>query len=222
MDASPDQAEQFEDGNATVIPLPGAPQPQNFPRPRTSFIGRRRALAELRQQLDSARLLTLTVAGGFGKTRLAIQAASEARERFPDGVWWVELAPLAEEKLVGAAIAEALEVRPLPGMTPLQAACAYLASRRSMVILDNCEHLLRASAEAADALLNAAPDVVVLATTRAPLGVALIECRDRGDSIDHEGADRRRVAIASHRDDSRYRGHCRAYRHLEVGAARTG
>ena len=72
--------------------------------------------------------------------------------------------------LVGAAIAEALGVRPLPGMTPLQAAAAYLASRRALVILDNCEHLLEACAEAAEALLQAAPEVVVLATSRAPLG----------------------------------------------------
>jgi predicted ATPase/DNA-binding CsgD family transcriptional regulator len=102
---------------------------------------------------------------------LALRAASELADRFPDGAWWVELAPLADERLVGAAIAEALGVRPLPGVTELQACGAYLASRRALVILDNCEHLLGACAEAAQGLLLAGPDVVVLATSRAPLGV---------------------------------------------------
>ena len=83
----------------------------------------------------------------------------------------MELAPLADERLVGAAIAEALGVRPLPGMTELQACGAYLASRRALLVLDNCEHLAEACAEAAEALLGAAPELVVLATSRAPLGV---------------------------------------------------
>ena len=89
----------------------------------------------------------------------ACRPPSETLERFPDGAWWVELAPLGDEALVGAAIAEALGVRPLPGMTPLQAAGAYLASHRALVILDNCEHLLGACAGLAEALLQAAPDV---------------------------------------------------------------
>ena len=135
----------------------------------SSFVGRERELAELGRLLADHRLITLTGAGGCGKTRLALQAASETLERFPDGAWWVELAPLGDEALVGAAIAEALGVRPLPGMTPLQAAGAYLASHRALVILDNCEHLLGACAEAAESLLQADPDVVVLATSRAPL-----------------------------------------------------
>ena len=128
-------------------------------------------LAEVGRLLADHRLVTLTGAGGCGKTRLALQAASETLDRFPDGAWWVELAPLAEERLVGAAIAEALGVRPLPGMTELQAAGAYLAPRRALLVLDNCEHLAEACAEAAESLLGAAPEVVVLATSRAPLGV---------------------------------------------------
>ena len=170
MDASPDQAEKWGGSDGTVAVLPSA-SPHNLPQPLTSFVGRERELAELRQQLESTRLLTLTGAGGCGKTRLAIQAASEVLERFPDGAWWVELAPLGNGELLGAAIAEALDVRPLPRMTPLQAAGAYLASRRALVILDNCEHLLGACAEAAEALLQVAPNMVVMATSRAPLGV---------------------------------------------------
>jgi predicted ATPase/DNA-binding SARP family transcriptional activator len=143
----------------------------NLPVPLTSFVGRERELGELLEALAATRLLTLTGPGGCGKTRLALRAASELRDRFPGGVWWVELAPVADGQLVGAAVAEALGVRPRPGMTELQAACAYLASRRALVILDNCEHLPDACAEAAAALLQAGSDVVVLAASRAPLGV---------------------------------------------------
>jgi predicted ATPase/DNA-binding CsgD family transcriptional regulator len=145
--------------------------PNNLPTQLSSFVGRQRELAEVKQLLADHRLITLTGAGGCGKTRLALQAASETLERFPDGVWCVELAPLREEELLGAAIAEVMGVRPLPGMTELQAAGAYLASRRALVILDNCEHLAGACAEAADALLQAAPEVVVLTTSRTRLGV---------------------------------------------------
>jgi predicted ATPase/class 3 adenylate cyclase/DNA-binding CsgD family transcriptional regulator len=146
--------------------------PNNLPVALSSFIGRERELAELGRLLGEDRLVTLTGTGGCGKTRLVLQAASETLERFPDGVWWVELAPLAEGELVGAAVAEALGVRPLPGVTELQAVCGHLASRRAMVVLDNCEHLLDACAEAAESIIQAAPEVVVLATSRAPLGVA--------------------------------------------------
>ena len=145
--------------------------PNNLPLPLSSFVGRERELDEVGRLLESQRLVTLAGAGGCGKTRLALEAASDVLERFPDGAWWVELGPLAEASLVGAAIAESLGVRPLHGITELQAAGAYLQSRRALVVLDNCEHLLEACAGAAEALLNAAPDVVVLATSRAPLGV---------------------------------------------------
>jgi predicted ATPase/DNA-binding NarL/FixJ family response regulator len=91
---------------------------------------------------------------------------------YPDGVCWVELAPLAEPELLGDALAEALEIRPLPGLTALQASCAHLAVRRAVVVLDNCEHLLEAAAQAADALLQACPRLTVLATSRAPLGLS--------------------------------------------------
>jgi len=113
--------------------------PNNLPVALSSFVGRERELTELGLLLEAERQLTLTGPGGCGKTRLALQAASEALERFPDGAWWVELAPLTEAELVGAAIGEALGVRPFPGMTELQACGADLASRRALVVLDNCE-----------------------------------------------------------------------------------
>jgi predicted ATPase/DNA-binding CsgD family transcriptional regulator len=171
MDAGKSHAGPLEVGAGTVTVLPRAAAPHNLPVALTSFVGRERELAELREALAETRLLTLTGPGGCGKTRLALRAGAEVLDRFPGGVWWVELAPLAGEKLVGAAVAEALGVRPLPGTSELQAACAYLASRRALVVLDNCEHLLGACSGATEAVLKAAPEVVVLATSRAPLGV---------------------------------------------------
>jgi predicted ATPase len=169
----------------------------NLPRPLSSFVGRERELGELREALAATRLLTLTGPGGCGKTRLGLQFAVEAADGFPGGVWWVDLAPLAEERLVAATIAEALGVRPLPGITPLQAAAAYLASRRALVILDNCEHLLGACAEAAEALLQAAPDVVVLATSRAPLGARGETCwRVPSLSLPTDGTEESGMALA--------------------------
>jgi predicted ATPase len=171
VDAAISHAEEPGVGAGTVTLLPTVARQGNLPAQLSSFVGRERELRELRAALAATRLLTLTGAGGCGKTRLALRAASELVDRFPGGVWWVELAPLADDRLVGAAVAEALGVRPLPGVTELQAACGYLASRRALLILDNCEHLLEACADAAQAVLQAGSEVVVLATARAPLGV---------------------------------------------------
>lgn len=145
---------------------------KSVPIALTSFVGRARELAELRDELARTRLLTLTGAGGCGKTRLALQLVSELADRFPGGVWWVDLAPVADERLVAAAIGEALGVRPLPGVSELQACAAYLAPRRALVVLDNCEHLLGACADAAETLLRAGREPVVLATSRTPLAAS--------------------------------------------------
>ena len=159
-------------GDSTTLAVGDAADVPNLPVPLSSFVGREEELGELSQELAGTRLLTVTGPGGCGKTRLVLRCASELSDRFPDGVWWVDLAPLAEERLVAATVAEALGVRPLPGFTELQAVCAYLASRRAMVVLDNCEHLLEACAEVVETLLQACPEIAVLATSRAPLGVA--------------------------------------------------
>jgi hypothetical protein len=97
-----------------------AGQHNNLPVSLTSFIGRERELDEVCSALASTRLLTLTGAGRCGKTRRALRAATEVPDRFPSGAWWVELAAVADEALVGATIAKTLGVRPLPGMTELQ------------------------------------------------------------------------------------------------------
>jgi len=144
----------------------------NLPSQLSSFVGRERELDELRSALGATRMLTLTGTGGGGKTRLALALAAESLDTYPDGVWWIDLAPHADPELVGDAVATPIGVKPLPGMTSLRAVCGTLAQRRTLVVLDNCEHLLEACAEAATALLESCPGVEVLATSRAPLGVA--------------------------------------------------
>ncbi|MDX6502968.1 MAG: hypothetical protein QOE29_93, partial [Gaiellaceae bacterium] len=138
----------------------------------TSFVGRERELAAVRDALTTTRLLSLTGAGGCGKTRVAAQVAADALDGFVDGAWWIELAPLADGALAGQQLADAVGVRPVLGQTALEAATAHLSSRRALVVLDNCEHMLDATAAIAEALLHACPEVTVLATSRAPLGVA--------------------------------------------------
>jgi predicted ATPase/DNA-binding CsgD family transcriptional regulator len=145
--------------------------PSRLPVRLTSFVGRTRELEHASGTVAETRLLTLTGAGGAGKTRLALQLASASRERFIDGVWWVELAALADSALVSEAVAAALGVRPLPGVTALDASCTYLAARRGLVVLDNCEHLRASCAEVAEALLLGCPNITIVATSRTPLGV---------------------------------------------------
>ncbi|HEX3830622.1 MAG TPA: LuxR C-terminal-related transcriptional regulator [Solirubrobacteraceae bacterium] len=145
--------------------------PNNLPDQLTSFVGRGRELEQLREALTETRLLTLTGAGGVGKTRLALQLAADQLERFSDGVWWVDLAPLSDPALVDEALAAALGVRPLPRMSALDASCAQLSGSRALVVLDNCEHLLTASGTVAETLLRACPEVAVVTTSRTPLGV---------------------------------------------------
>ena len=145
--------------------------PNNLPEHLTSFVGRGRELGELAQALGATRLLTVTGAGGCGKTRLAAQLAADTLDRFPDGVWWIELAPLADPDAVGPALGEAVGVKPLPGQSSLEAAVAHLADARALVVLDNCEHLLDVCAQTTDAVLRGCHGVSVMATSRAPLGV---------------------------------------------------
>ena len=138
---------------------------------QTSFVGRRRELAEIVQALGRTRLLTLTGPGGAGKTRLAYEAAARLADSYPDGVHVVELASLSRPELVPQAVASVLDV-PLPETGPAEVALArQLAERRLLLVLDNCEHLLDACARLVAALLHACPDVVVLATSREPLRV---------------------------------------------------
>jgi non-specific serine/threonine protein kinase len=137
----------------------------------TSFVGRERELAEVRQLLGATRLLTLTGAGGIGKTRLALQAAAEVGDDYPDGVWLVELAPLTDPTLAPQAVAAVLVVGEQPGRPLTETLAAALHPRRLLLVLDNCEHLVDACARLAEALLTGCPGLTVLATSRELLGV---------------------------------------------------
>ena len=143
----------------------------NLPGELTSFVGRRRELAQVGELLGGVRLLTLTGAGGCGKTRLALQVAAGALDGHPDGVWWVEVARLEDAALLPAAVIGAIGLREMPGSEPVETLVGYLHTRHTLLILDNCEHLVTACAQLADMLVRSCPSVTVLATSRAPLGV---------------------------------------------------
>jgi non-specific serine/threonine protein kinase len=145
--------------------------PNNLPLELTSFIGREREAAEVARLLATARLLTLTGAGGCGKTRLALEVAGAVLGSYPDGVWLVELAPLADPGLVPQAVATVLGVREAAGRDLGQSLADFLRERSLLLILDNCEHLVEAVARLADALLRACPRLGLLATSREALGV---------------------------------------------------
>ncbi|HEY3248822.1 MAG TPA: tetratricopeptide repeat protein [bacterium] len=145
--------------------------PNNLPVQLTSFVGRDREIADVRRLLSTTRLLTLTGPGGCGKTRLALQVAAEVVDEFPDGVWLVELASLANPGLVPQAVATVLGIREEPGR-PLQTTlAAAVRTRRMLLVLDNCEHLIDAAAFLVDALLQASAGLATLATSREPLGI---------------------------------------------------
>jgi predicted ATPase len=148
----------------------GAGGPE-LPSQLTSFIGRERELAEAAALLRNARLLTLTGAGGCGKTRLALQLAGQRGEDFADGVWPVELAALGEPELVGPAVAQALDTRLASDRAPEIALAGHIGDRRQLLLLDNCEHLVEPIARLAEALLSRCPNLTVLATSREALRI---------------------------------------------------
>ena len=145
--------------------------PNNLPAELSSFIGRQDEIAAIQEALTRSRLVTLTGAGGAGKTRLALQVAADRVEQHPDGVWLVDLAGLAAPELVAEAVMAALRVPAHSGRPVLEALTTYLAKRDLLVVLDNCEHLIAAAAELVDAVLRSAPSVRIIATSREPLNV---------------------------------------------------
>ena len=146
--------------------------PNNLPQQVSSFVGRERALAEVRALLTDTRLLTLVGVGGLGKTRLSLQVGAEVLDDYADGVWFVELAPLVDARLVPQAVASVLGVKEEAGRPVAEALAKHVRDRHLVLILDNCEHLARACAELAKDLLQAGSQLKVLATSREQLRIA--------------------------------------------------
>ena len=143
--------------------------PNNIPHQATSFIGREREQGDVKAMLGSARLVTLLGMGGLGKTRLSLQVAAALIHQFPDGVWFLDLAPIRDEALVLAETAQVLNLREEPDRTLLQTLCAHLKTQRALLVFDNCEHVIKVSADLANAILKAAPNVRILASSREAL-----------------------------------------------------
>jgi predicted ATPase/DNA-binding SARP family transcriptional activator len=147
------------------------PATTNLPVPLTSFVGREREIEEVQRLLSTTRLLSLIGSGGIGKTRLAIQAGRDLPRSYRDGVWWVELASLTEGALVPQAVAHALGVREFPGRSLTETLKDVLREKQLLLILDNCEHLISASAQLAYDLLSSCPDLKILTTSREALDI---------------------------------------------------
>ena len=146
-------------------------RPGNLPAETTSFIGRRRETAEVRRTLTQARLITLTGPGGVGKTRLALRLAADLSRGFRHGAWLAELAEVTDPALVSSALLTALDLRDQAAAGPAALLAGYLRERELLLVVDNCEHLLTASAGLVAGLLAAAPGLRVIATSREPLSV---------------------------------------------------
>lgn len=149
--------------------LPVREIPNNLPHQPTSFLGRERELGDVKSMLRSAKLLTLLGMGGLGKTRLSLQVAAEVIHEYPDGVWFLDLAPIRDAALVVSEAAQVIGVREDPDRSLLQTLCAHLKTRRALLVLDNCEHVIQVSADLATAILKVAPYVRILASSREPL-----------------------------------------------------
>ncbi|MBF6166286.1 protein kinase [Streptomyces gardneri] len=161
-------------------PLPGWRRPTaaardrsgNLPLELTSFVGRRSELSEVKNLLSVSRLVTLTGVGGVGKTRLALRAAAGARRDFEDGVWLIELAEVSDPALLVDVVAAALGLRDAGARPLLEIVIDFLGSRETLLVLDNCEHMVEAVAALTETALRTCPDLRILATSREPLNIA--------------------------------------------------
>ena len=167
----------------------------NLPTPLTRFIGREREVATVRRLMDDARLVTLVGAGGCGKTRLALHVSGSLVGCYRDGVWWVDLAALTPERSVAVAVADVVGLRCMPSQS-MGELVDHLRERHTLLVLDNCEHLLASCAKVVNRLLTACQGVRILVTSREPVGVG-------GESVSMPSSDwsrqvkRPRYAISS-------------------------
>ena len=145
--------------------------PNNLPGSLSAFVGRGAEVAEIRSLIESSRLVTLTGAGGSGRTRLALQVAAELLDGSGEGVWFVDLAVITEPEQVAGAVAAALGIREQPGRTPLELLLDVLRDQRIMIVLDNCEHVIDACATVAELVERRCSHVQLLATSREPLRI---------------------------------------------------
>jgi predicted ATPase/class 3 adenylate cyclase len=161
------------DGIPAVFPQLGtaSSRPNNVPKQLTSFVGRERERQEVTRLLGEHRLVTITGTGGIGKTRLAIEVATDTLMGYREGAWIVELAPISDPSLVPGAVAEALGVKEQPPKPVLQTLVEFLRSRFLLIVLDNCEHVVAACAALAETLLADAPFLKILATSREALRI---------------------------------------------------
>ena len=162
--AHPDLPERFP-------PLRAQGNAGRLPTALTTFVARAEELEAVRHLLGRARLVTLTGAGGSGKTRLALEAARSLVGRFADGVAWADAAPIGDGALVASCVADAFDVREVPGEPPLDTLARELRHREALVVVDNCEHVLDDMATVLERLLRDCPGVRVLATSREAIGV---------------------------------------------------
>lgn len=155
----------------TLTPDGARPARTNLPAQLTSFIGRQREVAQVAEAIEEDRLVTLVGVGGCGKTRLAMHAVEGLVDRFPDGAWFVDFAPLTNSAMVPQAMADSLGVREQPGRALLDTVIDHLHRKSGLLLLDNCEHLIEGAAAASRALLSACRDLRVLATSRERLRI---------------------------------------------------
>jgi predicted ATPase/DNA-binding CsgD family transcriptional regulator len=144
----------------------------NLPAQLTTFVGRQAEMAEVRQSLNDNRLVTLTGAGGSGKTRLAIEIAAQLTTNFGDGVWYADLSPITNPDVVPVTVARTFGLPDQPGRSPMETVVRFLSDRKVLLLLDNCEHLVDASGQMVVALLNACQELTILTTSREPIGLA--------------------------------------------------
>ena len=145
--------------------------PNNLPIQLTSFVGRSKEIGQIKNRLQQYRLVTLTGSGGVGKSRLSIQVASEVLTDYPDGAWLVELAPVTDPSLVTQTVCAALDVTPSGNIPALTALTDYLQPKKTLLVVDNCEHLIDACVQLTDGLLHACPDLRIIASSREALGI---------------------------------------------------